>query len=282
MESASPPSLSKKEVLQGDIPHILEKIFLYLDFTSLKTCFEVSLDWRKILKSESFQKKAKDVFAVEIAMDVQKLVKASSEGNTEEIMQLLDLQIYRSTDLLDINGAAELDYDCYLLNPTTPLIIAAHKGRVNVVKLLLDSGADPNITDEDGAPPLHYAALEGHNNVIHMLLDRGADPNIKNEYGSTPLHYAAHNVGIVQLLLDHGADPNIKDADGETALHIAALRGHQDAMQVLLGKGADPNIKNLNTDTPLSLVLIDSEIDDANERRTVAQILLDGGANVIV
>jgi len=251
MESASPPSLSKKEVLQGDIPHILEEIFLTLDYTSLKTCFEVSLDWRKILKSESFQKKAKDVFAVELASDHKKLAKASREGNTEVIMQLL------STDLLDINHAAD---------GLTPLIIAAHKGRVNVVKLLLDRGADPNFKNEDEDTPLHYAA----------------DPSIKNEYGNTPLHYAADNLGTMQLLLDHGADPNIKDADGETALHIAALRGHQDAMQVLLGKGADPNIKDENGDTPLSLVLIDSQIDDANERRTVAQILLDGGANVII
>ena len=78
MESASPPSLSRKEVLQGDIPHILEKIFLMLDYTSLKECFEVSLDWRKILKSESFQKKAKDVFAVEIAMDGKKLVEPNT------------------------------------------------------------------------------------------------------------------------------------------------------------------------------------------------------------
>jgi len=267
MESASPPSLSKKEVLQGDIPHILEEIFLTLDYTSLKTCFEVSLDWRKILKSESFQKKAKDVFAVELASDHKKLAKASREGNTEVIMQLL------STDLLDINHAAD---------GLTPLIIAAHKGRVNVVKLLLDRGADPNFKNEDEDTPLHYAALKGHNWKSFLLLDRGADPSIKNEYGNTPLHYAADNLGTMQLLLDHGADPNIKDADGDTALHIAALRGHQDAMQVLLGKGADPNIKDENGDTPLSLVLIDSQIDDANERRTVAQILLDGGANVII
>ena len=78
MESASPPILSRKKVLQGDIPHILEKIFLMLDYTSLKECFEVSLDWRKILKSESFQKKAKDVFAVEIAMDGKKLVEPNT------------------------------------------------------------------------------------------------------------------------------------------------------------------------------------------------------------
>ena len=140
MESASPPSLSKKEVLQGDIPHILEEIFLTLDYTSLKTCFEVSLDWRKILKSESFQKKAKDDFAVEIAMDGKKLVVASSEGNTEVIIQLL------STDFLDINLSAEGDI---------PLIVAASEGKVDAAKLLLDRGADLNITDEYGDTPLH-------------------------------------------------------------------------------------------------------------------------------
>ena len=56
MESQSPHSLSRK-VLRGDIPHILEHIFLYLDYESLKTCFEVGKDWRKILKSKSFQNK---------------------------------------------------------------------------------------------------------------------------------------------------------------------------------------------------------------------------------
>merc|ERR1712027_80919 len=123
-----------------------------LDYTSLKTCFEVSLDWRKILKSKSFQKKAKDDFAVEIAMDGKKLVEASTEGNTEVIIQLL------STDFLDINLSAD---------SLTPLLEAANEGKVDAVKLLLDRGADLNITDERGDTPLHYAAHWAHNNVIH-------------------------------------------------------------------------------------------------------------------
>ena len=95
MESASPPSLSSEQVLHGDIPHILEEIFLHLDYECLKTCFEVCSDWRKILKSVSFQKKAKVVFATEISMDQEKLVKASYDGNTEMILKLL------STDFFD-------------------------------------------------------------------------------------------------------------------------------------------------------------------------------------
>ena len=209
MESASPPSLSSEQVLHGDIPHILEEIFLHLDYECLKTCFEVCSDWRKILKSVSFQKKAKVVFATEISMDQEKLVKASYDGNTEMILKLL------STDFLDINHGPQAPYDY-----ATPLIMAANAGKVD---------------------------------AIEILLDRGADPNIKHE------------------------------EDGNTPLHEAAQFGYGDAMQVLLGKGADPNIKNGIGDTPLSLVLI---CDCGyrlfrNERRTLGQILLDAGANVL-
>ena len=83
MESASPHSLSSSKVLQGNIPHILEIIFLTLDYESFKTCFDVCVQWRKILKSESFLKRAKEVFAAEIAMDQKKLVKAKEEGNQD-------------------------------------------------------------------------------------------------------------------------------------------------------------------------------------------------------
>jgi len=321
MESQSPHSQWRK-VLRGDIPHILEQIFIYLDYESLKTCFEVGKDWRKILKSKSFQKKAKDVFAREITKDGKKLVNASGEGNTEVIMQLL------ATDFLDINREAVVDDHNYFFD-ATPLIIAAYEGKVNAVKLLLDRGADPNLQLPGeirstalhhaaekgevnavillldwGADPnlknemedtaLHYAALDGHNNVVHVLLERRADPNITSEDGDTSLHYGARygRIDAMQMLLDQGADPNIKNKYGETPLHDAARHGHRDVMQLLLDKGVDPNIKNGDGNSPLSVVLFDAQwrgndcwdmikIDDEKERRSLAQILLDGGANVI-
>merc|ERR1712154_207075 len=156
--------------------------------------------------------------------------------------------------MLKINREVEHPDETDYTYHATPLSLAVERGETNAVKLLLERGADPNnliVPNEDGYTALHLAALEGHNNVLHVLLDRGGDPNITNEDGSTPLH-------------------------------LAAQYGHKDAMQVLLGKGADPNVKDGNGDTPLSLVLIDSQIDDSNERRTVAQILLDAGANLIV
>ena len=280
MESASPPSLSRK-VLQGDIPHILEGIFLHLDYTSLKTCFEVSMDWRKILKSESFRRKANNVFAAEISTDQKELVIACGEGDIEMIKRLL------STEMLNINREVEHpDESDYKY--ATPLSQAVEKGETNAVKLLLARGADPNnliVPNEDGGyTALHLAANEGYQAVAQLLLDGGANPNLGDIYQNTALHFAAlegHN-NVLHVLLDRGGDPNITNEGGNTPLHHAALLGHKDAMQVLLGKGADPNVKDENGDTPLSLVLIDSQIDDSNERRTVAQILLDAGANLIV
>ena len=322
MECQSPHSQWRK-VLRGDIPHILEQILIYLDYESLKTCFEVGKDWRKILKSKSFQKKAKDVFAREITKDGKKLVNASGEGNTEVIMQLL------ATDFLDINHADQewADYHKNLFNPTS-LIIAANEGKINAVKLLLDRGADPNLRDETGASALycaanwgkvnvvkllldrgadpnlkdgiedtalHHAARDGHDHVVRVLLEARADPNITSEDGDTSLHYGARygRIDAMQMLLDQGADPNIKNKYGETPLHDAARHGHRDVMQLFLDKGADPNIKNGDGNSPLSVVLFDAQwrgndcwdmikIDDEKERRSLAQFLLDRGANVIM
>ena len=171
MEYASPPSLSSKEVLQGDIPHILEGIFLHLDYESLKTCFEVSKDWRKVLKSESFQKKAEDVFAMEITMDQEKLVTACGDGDIEMIKGLL------STDMLNIN--LKMDHPDIDRNyPITPLYMATWKGKANAIQILLERGADPDFMVFYGCTALHLASRMGFIEVVLLLIDSGANPNL--------------------------------------------------------------------------------------------------------
>jgi len=117
----------------------------------------------------------------------------------------------------------------------TPLHEAAFEGRVDIVATLLEHGADPNVQDKFGRTPLHLAALEGRVDVVRFLLERGADLNAKNEGGDTPLHYAAYegHVGIVKLLLDHGADPTAKNKDGDTPLDLARRRGHRKVVSLI-------------------------------------------------
>ena len=73
----------------------------------------------------------------------------------------------------------------------------------------------------------------GHIELVQLLLDHGADPNIPHAEGlSTPLDYAAikGNASIAAMLLDHGANIKAADRSGSTALHLAAARGYIDVV----------------------------------------------------
>jgi hypothetical protein len=117
----------------------------------------------------------------------------------------------------------------------SPLHWAAAYGFVDVVKILLEHGADVNPRNVDGITPLHLATVAGHVDVARILLEHGADVNTKNEDNQTPLHYAAiegHAV-VARLLLEHGADPSIRDRDGKTPLDIARKKKHKEVVRVI-------------------------------------------------
>ena len=222
-----------------NVPHVLEKILLYLDYESYKTCFEVSNDWRELLTSDLYQRKAKDLFQREITEDEEKLWSAAQDGNVEKITRLL------SIGLLDINSIPKHLY-------TTPLWIAALKGHKDVVNLLLNKGAEIDKRDDYGKTPLHVAAW-GHLHVVELFLDRGAQHDSRNRGGRAPLHMAAEggHKDVVKVFLDHGTDVDIKDNYGFTPLTWAAMMGHMEIVQLLLKMGADPNARNLRGETPL-------------------------------
>ena len=118
----------------------------------------------------------------------------------------------------------------------TPLHCAATKRAVvflngfqktceDVVKLLLDRGANPNGRDNNGETPLHGAAENGNTNVVKLLLARGSDPNMADNFEFTPLHKAANNRHkyVYQVLLDRGADPNKANQFGNTPRSLMLL-----------------------------------------------------------
>ena len=177
-------------VLSKNVPHIHEDIFFSIDYHSFKKCLEVSKSWRDLLTSESFLRRAKSVFCEDIQKE---LLLAAERGNVDTIIKVC------STFMVDVNFVRERHY--------SPLIKAAMKGHKDLVQLLLDRGAEPNMSNEYGSAPLHWAAQEGQKDVVQYLLDREAELNMANQLGLTPLHYAAwigHKV-VVQLLLDRGA-----------------------------------------------------------------------------
>ena len=119
------------------------------------------------------------------------------------------------------------------INKTTtaglyPIHIAVKVGAIEIVKLLIERGADVDSVDKEGRSPLHYAVQYQNKEMIFLLLKSEADPNIQNIYGITPLHQAAYSstIEIVKMLVMFGADPKIKNNNGNTAYDLAKAKKH--------------------------------------------------------
>ena len=205
-----------------NVPHILEKIFFFLDYDSFKDCLKVNSMWKELLKSESYLKKGKSVFHEELLEEVERLYAFSAVGAADIVRSIL------STGMVTVESVDPVDMP--------PLYAAAHMGHEDVVKLLLDYGALNKAGVWQGKTPLHGAAEFGRNQVVQVLIEGGADPNMGDNDGRTPLHYAAYQGmrQVVRLLLDFGADPQIEDKDGNTPINEADSGGNPEVEIMLL------------------------------------------------
>ena len=134
------------------------------------------------------------------------------------------------------------------------ILSAVKKGVSGIVKHLLESDADKEITDIFGRTPILQAVQKDFTIIVKLLLDAGANKEVKDEGGMTCLHWAS-NIDIVKLLLDAGANKNIKSNSGDTPLHFAAEYGNTDITKILLNFGADKNVVNNFGKTPLDLAI---------------------------
>jgi len=121
---------------------------------------------------------------------------------------------------------------------STPLhrvvVLDEESKRSNIAKVLIEHGADVNARNHQGLTPLHMATTLGEVDVTKVLLENGADPNVTLQ-SLTPLHVAAFAgyPDIVELLLKHGADPSIRDSDGKTALDFARESNRKDVVKII-------------------------------------------------
>ncbi len=128
--------------------------------------------------------------------------------------------------------------------PRTPLGAAIQGEDVREVEALLARGADANEKDPGGRTALMWAARYGDTDSIRLLLQAGADPNLSDTAttGWPAIMHAIHKnqSGALRALLDGGADPNGKTKKGFTALMMAAGYGYASMVRLLLERGADP------------------------------------------
>jgi hypothetical protein len=133
------------------------------------------------------------------------------------------------------------------------LMIASFEGHTEIVRLLLEYGANVNLTDNIYGSALKVASSYGHIAIVRLLINSGADVT-PNYWHGAPLHDAS-NMGytdIVRLLLKSGAEVNHCEYECYTALQAASREGHIDIVRLLLESGANVDPQN-SQKSPLDL-----------------------------
>ena len=196
----------------------------------------------------------------------QSLIEATKAGNTEVFLvkQLhVDANTRNNEEPIasfkkeadkwhkEDNGNFYLKHDAF----STALMIACCNNDTDIVKLLLENSADPNIQSNIGFTALIYASCIGSIHCVRMLLDHNADVNLKKyTSGSSALHFASYtgNEKLVKMLLKHtDVNSNIQQNDGTAPLYIASQNGHLKIVEKLLKENSNPNTPRKTGATPL-------------------------------
>ncbi|MEO5669556.1 MAG: ankyrin repeat domain-containing protein [Ramlibacter sp.] len=152
------------------------------------------------------------------------LHRAAAQGDLQAVDALLRALPPGQIDAVKQNGA-------------TALLVAADKGHLDVMKLLLASGANLDARDNQGNTPLYMAVFRGHVSLVKELLKLAARQlDLARKDSFTPLLTAAlhGDVEILKLLLDKGANPDIQTKAGSTPLLMGAQGGHTGVIRELL------------------------------------------------
>ena len=156
-----------------------------------------------------------------------------------------------------------------------PLVDAAKSGDRDMLRALLDEGADVNAQTTDGSTALLWASYRDDLESAELLIGAGADVNIANDLGATAIWAASRNgsAAMAEELLAAGADPNAPLLLGETPLVTASRSGNSAVVGMLLEEGADVNARGARGQTPLMFA--------AGQRHPdVVKVLLEHGAEV--
>lgn len=126
----------------------------------------------------------------------------------------------------------------------TPLWCAAVSGKLAVVELLYQFGADINAVSDSGSTPIRSACFMTHFEIVQELVRYGADINKQNYNGGTCLINSVQSAKLCGFLLKHGADVNAKDIQNKTALHYAIQEHRLETTKLLVEFGADYDAKS--------------------------------------
>ncbi|MCK6578680.1 MAG: ankyrin repeat domain-containing protein [Anaerolineae bacterium] len=121
-----------------------------------------------------------------------------------------------------------------------PLVMAAYQGHAEIVKLLLEAGADLTVVDPGmKATALHAASYAGRTEAARLLVEAGIDIDRQGPYnGYTALHDAIwqNNIDTAKVLIEGGASLHLKNHDGQTPLDFARAKHRDEIARMIEAK----------------------------------------------
>lgn len=224
---------------------------------------------------------------------VEQLIQAGADVNAANEYGINPLHLAcanQNAEIVSLLLKANAKPDNPKLTGETPLMTCAGMGVVAAVQQLIDSGANVNVVEsEDDQTALMWAAAEKHADVVKLLVDNGAQVNAKSRIvpfaephiikvpsvtglnftpsirfrkftgGFTALQFAAQQGDLesarAMLETEAGADLDYSNEENGTALMVAIASGHEELGKYLLEKGANPNVKDWYGLAPLHYAL---------------------------
>ncbi|XP_048257852.1 ankyrin repeat domain-containing protein 50-like [Haliotis rufescens] len=193
------------------------------------------------------------------------ILHSAGRGGDVEVVQYV-----LSHDMVDINGRGSCR--------RTPVMLAAEKGHIEIVKLLVDKGGDMSLVDKGHENILHLACLCGQIEVVKYVLSQDiVDINCRGRKTKTPVMLAARNghKEVVEILVKKGADLSLAyNAAGSNVLHLACFNGHVDVVKYLLSQGTvNINSRGWRKRTPVMRAA-------GNGQKEVVELLVKQGADL--
>ncbi len=195
-------------------------------------------------------------------MNIKELLFAAKNGDLEKLESLLE------SGNLDVDAANEYGI--------TALFHAAKEGHYEIVKFLIDNGAEVGLGDRSETNALMNAARNGHYEIVKFLLKSGAEVNFASKDNMTALAYAIENghSAVVKLLLENGA--NVDSVSSTYGFHKAAVAGQHEIVRLLLDHGTEVDVI-YDEKTALRAAVTYGSYNDSYK---IAKLLLAYGANV--
>lgn len=195
---------------------------------------------------------------IKAGANISDLARNNDNGNTPLMLAVK----YNHPDILKVLLEASADPNLRNNYGSTALFMAINFNNIEMVKSLLHAKADPSCMNNTTASAIHIAANEGQLEIVKALFE--AKSNTNQTYGEniTALYLAVQNnhFDVVVTLLEAKADPNVLVGGKNVALHLAIIRSQTEMAKLLLEAKANPNLETINKETSLMIAVQDGNV----------------------